>query len=452
MLVLAIVALGVPLALSLARRVEAEVRSQARSQADVVAASASEMVAPPRPLALAELVGTSAVSVRGRVIVVDGRGVVIADSAGRQALRDDYSTRPEIAAALSGRRFQDTRRSQTLQEDLLATAAPIVSAGRTIGAVRITQSMERANDAVQQAIVGLGVVGLIVLALGLGAGLLIAAQVARPLRRLEATARAVDAGDLQLRAREEGSAEQRSLARSFNDMTERLVRALRSQQDFVADASHQLRTPLTGLRLRLEEARAEGVSSGAERELDAGQKELDRLSATIDELLVLSRAGERDAPGEQLSLDDAAMRAAERWEPAARDAGIAIAADLEAEPHRYVWCARADLDRAVDAFVENAIRYGPRGSEVRIVVDTGRIEVRDEGPGLAPGEADAVFERFHRGAAGRAGAPGTGLGLAIARELARSWGGEASLANRDGRGAAAVLRLPPFADASPSAE
>lgn len=449
MLVLAIVALEVPLALNLARRVDAEVRSQARSQAEVVAASAAGLVSPPRPAALAELVGTSAVSVRGRVIVVDAHGIVIADSAGHDTLGDDYASRPEIVAALSGRDFQDTRRSQTLREDLLATAAPIVASRRTVGAVRITQSVARVQDAVERTIVGLALVGLVVLVLGLGAGLVIAEQVARPLRRLEATARAVDAGDLQLRAREQGSAEQRSLARSFNDMTERLVRALRAQQDFVADASHQLRTPLAGLRLRLEEARAEGVSGGAERELDAGMRELDRLSVTIDELLVLSRAGERDAPGERLSLDEAATRAAERWAPAARDAAIAIAAGPEAEPHRYVWCARADLDRALDALVENAIRYGPAGSEVRIVAGAGRIEVLDEGPGLAQDEAEAVFERFHRGSAGRAGASGTGLGLAIARELARSWGGEATLANRDGRGAVAVLRLPAFAEASP---
>lgn len=450
MLVLAIVALEVPLALSLARRVDAEVRSQARSQVDVVAASASGLVSPLRPAALADLVGTSATSVRGRVIVVDRRGLVIADSAGPAALGESYSSRPEIVAALSGRRFQDTRRSQTLREDLLATAAPIFSSGRTVGAVRITQSVARVNDAVRRTIVGLALVGLLVLVLGLGAGLVIAGQVARPLRRLEGTARAVDAGDFQLRAREEGSAEQRSLARSFNDMTERLVRALRAQQDFVADASHQLRTPLAGLRLRLEEARAEGVSPEADRELDAGLHELDRLSVTIDELLVLSRAGERDAPGERLSLDDAASRAAERWHPAARDAGIEIGAAAEAEPHRYVWCSRADLDRVLDSLVENAIRYGPPGSSIRVVAAAGRVEVRDEGPGLAAGEEDTVFERFHRGTAGRAGPAGTGLGLAIARDLARSWGGEATLANRDGRGAVAVLRLPPFAGASPA--
>jgi len=179
-LVLAIVALEVPLALSLARRVDAEVRSQARSQVDVVAASASGLVSPPRPVALADLVGTSAASVRGRVIVVNARGVVIADSVGPASLGEDYSSRPEIAAAISGRRFQNTRRSQTLREDLLATAAPIVSSARTVGAVRITQSVARVNDAVRRTIVGLALVGLLVLVLGLGAGLVIAGQVARP--------------------------------------------------------------------------------------------------------------------------------------------------------------------------------------------------------------------------------------------------------------------------------
>ncbi len=450
MLVLAIVALEVPLALSLARRVDAEVRSQARSQVDLVAASASGLVSPVRPRALASLVGTSAAAVRGRVIVVDGTGRVIADSAGAAALGNDYADRPEVAAALSGRSVQDTRRSQTLRQELLATAAPVVARGRTVGAVRMTQSVGRVNHAVRRTIVGLAAIGLLVLALGLGAGAVIARQVARPLRRLEGTARAVDAGDLTLRAEVEGSREQRSLAHSFNDMTDRLVRALESQRDFVADASHQLRTPLTGLRLRIEEARAEGVSAGADRELGAGLRELDRLAGTIDELLVLSRAGERDTAAERVSLDDAATRAADRWAPAAREAGVEVEAAAEAPEHAHARCARADLDRALDALVENAIRYSPPGSTVRVAAAPGRVEVLDRGPGLAFGEEAAVFERFHRGRAGRSGPSGTGLGLPIARALARGWGGEAEIANRAGGGARATLRLPAFAGSSPA--
>ena len=112
-----------------------------------------------------------------------------------------------------------------------------------------------------------------------------------------------------MRAPVEGSSEQRSLSHSFNEMTDRLSRAIRAQQRFVADASHQLRTPLTGLRLRLEEARDAGVSDEAARGLEAGDHEIERLARTIDELLVLSRAGEHDAPGEVVHLERAAADA-----------------------------------------------------------------------------------------------------------------------------------------------
>jgi signal transduction histidine kinase len=106
-----------------------------------------------------------------------------------------------------------------------------------------------------------------------------------------------------------------------------------------------------------------------------------------------------------------------------------------------VRCAPVDLDRAVDSLVENAVNYSPPGSSVEIVAAAGTLEVLDSGPGLAPGEAEAVFERFHRGRAGRAGAPGTGLGLPIARELMRRWGAEVSIATRPEGGARAAIRF-----------
>ncbi|MEA2156086.1 MAG: hypothetical protein QOE11_2226, partial [Solirubrobacteraceae bacterium] len=109
------------------------------------------------------------------------------------------------------------------------------------------------------------------------------------------------------------------------------------------------------------------------------------------------------------------------------------------------WIARADLERALDALIENAILYGANGEVVEIRVLDGRIEVLDEGIGLAYGEQDQIFERFSRGSAGRSGPSGTGLGLAIARELMRCWHGDAEIDNRpDGHGARATLRLPPF--------
>jgi len=224
-------------------------------------------------------------------------------------------------------------------------------------------------------------------------------------------------------------------------MTQRIKRLLRVQQDFVADASHQLRTPLTGLRLRLEglAERFRGDRS-VERELGAAMGEIDRLSLIVDELLILSRAGEHELPGERIDLAVAARRAAERWQASAEDRGIEIevvAGGGAAEG----WCAAPDLERSLDALVENALSYSPAGTTVWIEAASGCIAVLDEGPGLAPGEEEAVFERFSRGSAGRRGAKGTGLGLSIARELTRQWGGEVRLRNREGGGLAATIEL-----------
>jgi signal transduction histidine kinase len=106
------------------------------------------------------------------------------------------------------------------------------------------------------------------------------------------------------------------------------------------------------------------------------------------------------------------------------------------------FCPQADLDRTLDALVENALHYG--NGEVEVRSAPGTLDVLDRGPGFAPGELAAVFERFHRGRAGRSGPSGTGLGLPIARELARRWGGDVTLANRDGGGARARVTVPSF--------
>lgn len=434
-LLLALLALGVPLALNLHDRVDAEVRVQSRSQADLVAATAAGLS---DERALARLARSSARSVRGRVLIVDRRGRVRADSAGEQSRGKDYADRPEIASALRGEGVQETRQSQTLDEEILATTVPVVRRGRRAGAVRVTQSVAAVDRSVRRSILGLGLLGLVVLVLGLAVGLLIARRIARPVLRLDETARLVAIGDLDRRAPVEGSKEQRSLARSFNVMTERLATALQGQRRFVADASHQLRTPLTGLRLRLEEARVASEQPAVREEIDAGMAEVDRLAAMVEELLVLSRAGARDSRPEKLDLGDTAEDAARRWQGAARDAGIDLHVTRSngAAP---VTCSPPALERAVDVLVENAIRYSPPGSRVDLRAGPGRIEVLDRGPGLEPGEEASVMERFHRGSAGRRGPAGTGLGLPIAQELAREWGGDVRIENRDGGGARAAL-------------
>jgi signal transduction histidine kinase len=255
-LLLAILALEVPLALNVSDRINAEVKAQAASEAQLVAASASGR----QGTALDTIVRTAARQLGGRVIVVDERGALVADSAGPGLVGRSYADRPEIRQALAtDRTAQGRRQSDTLDQEVLYTAAPIV--GPDLGAVRITQSVKPIDDRVRQDVLGLAAVGLAALAFGLLFAWVLANVLSRPLRGLAAAARRVEAGDLDARAEPGGASEQREVAEAFNDMTERLSRVLEAQREFVANASHQLRTPLTGLRLRIEAA---GLKAGEE--------------------------------------------------------------------------------------------------------------------------------------------------------------------------------------------
>ena len=368
MLLLAIVAFGVPLALNLSARVNAEVRTQAQGQADLVAATAADLLT--RRAALGTLARNAAQSVRGRVLIVNASGGVLADSAGPAQLGSSYESRPEIESALAGRPVQVQRASKTLGQQILATAVPIIHNGRTAGAVRVTQSVAAVHQAVFNVELALILIGLIVLAIGLLAGGVLAAQIGRPLRRLEVVARRVAQGDLTARAKVEGSLEQRSLSNSFNEMTDRIARLLDAQREFVADASHQLRTPLTGLRLRLEEAKATVGSDDAVHELAAGIREVDRLSHTVDELLLLSRAGERRLIGASIDLGDVATATQQRWLPEANRLGITLTARREDESGHCLGRARGSRARAGCADRERPALFAA-GSTVTIAAAPG---------------------------------------------------------------------------------
>ncbi len=190
MLVLAIVALEVPLATSVTDRVDAEVRSQALAQADLAAATVADLLgrASSDRRGREGVVEVVARSARGRVILVNGRGRLLADSSS-SATGADYSARPEIRAALAGRRDQRERSSETLGQTLLATSVPVLGDGRPVGALRITQSVEAVDRAVRRAWLGLALIGLVVLGVGLLVGSLIAGGITRPLRRLDEAAR-----------------------------------------------------------------------------------------------------------------------------------------------------------------------------------------------------------------------------------------------------------------------
>ena len=448
-LVLVIVALMVPLALNLSRRVDAEIKSEAQGQAQLLAAGAAGRLDDPDQLE--ELVRNASERLGGRVIVVDRNGRLLVDSAGAGLRSTSYATRPEIARALAGQPSQGTRHSDSLGEDLLFTAVPVVRASRPAGAVRVTQSVDAVQGEVRTDVIALVAVGVVALLLGLGVAWLLAGSLAKPLRGLARTARRVAGGDLDARARVEGSAEQREVASAFNDMTGRLARALRSQQEFVANASHQLRTPLTGLRLRLEAAALKARDPAVERELHAAERETERLARLLAELLTLARERERPA-AEPVDLADVAEAARERWAGPAERSGHVLR--VNGDGPAVVASTYEDLGVIVDNLLENAIHYSPPGTTVTIEWGGGgaaRLAVLDEGPGVAAEERERVFERFYRGGAA-GGTAGTGLGLSVVEALARRWGGEVSLENRAEGGARVEVTMPLHPEALPGAE
>jgi two-component system, OmpR family, sensor kinase len=435
-LILVIVALEVPLILNVSRRVDAEVKGQAAAQAQLVAASASGRMGDAGELR--NLARKAAEDLGGRVIVVDESGRLVADSAG---LTGFYGDRPEIRTALDGRISQGRRFSETLGESLLYTAVPVVEGENRVGAVRVTQNVEAIDRRVRRDVLGLIGIGLIALVLGLGFAWILAGTLARPLQRLASAARRVEAGDLQARAEPEGSTEHREVAHAFNDMTERLGQVLEAQRQFVANASHQLRTPLTGLRLRLESAALKaGPELGAE--LEAAEQEVQRLARLLTTLLTLAREGDRPPARATVSLAAAVEAAEERWGDRARSSGHELA--TVSRDDAVARASEEDIAIVLDNLIENALNYSPGGT---VTVECGRerdevfVAVSDEGPGLEPGEEERVFDRFARGSGGR-GAPGTGLGLALVATLARRWGGSARIANRPEGGARAEVRLP----------
>ena len=422
-LLIVIVALEVPLAANLSDRVNAEVEADSAAQAQVVAASVSDRL--DRPARLEQIVEDAAERLDGLVFVIEGSGTPLVASEGGAAPSSPAAPvdDPIALQALRGEIAQGRHREG---RDVLSTAVPIVRNGRTVGALEVEQSLGSVNDEVRQDTAALIGIGMLALAIGLGVAWILAGSISRPLNALARVARHRAKGDLDARAEPRGSREQIEVANAFNEMSDRLGAMLESQRAFVADASHQLRTPLTGLRLRLEAAGVKTSDPAVARELEAAERETERLNELVADLLALA-SSEQPATEERAHLTDAARDAAERWRGPAGDSRHEIALDLN-DPGA-VRAADSELAAIIDNLVENAIKYSPRGSTVRIECDRvdgmARLGVLSESGPLDPEVAKHAFERFYRG--GRSHPTGTGLGLPIVAALARRRGGDATL-------------------------
>lgn len=358
-----------------------------------------------------------------------------------------------IAAALDG----EIEAVRLASIDAVVAAAPVVAGARVNGAA-VTVLPSAGSDArVRSTLLLLGLLATGFLAVGLLTGRSFARTIVRPLAHLDRAAGQLAAGDLTARAPTDvGPPELRRLAVTLNRSADRVQDVLAQQQRFVADASHQLRTPLTGLRLRLESAEL-AAGGDPEGRLAAAIAEVERLTALVGDLLLLTRT-ESARAGEPLPVApvDVVAVVEDRvaaWVLPGQERDVVVRAlpvdtsgpvTAEARP--------GALEQILDNLLSNALRVAPPGSEVEVAVDGGdpqvRITVADRGPGLDADQRRHAFDRFWR--APDAGPGGSGLGLAIVRELVHASGGEVALHGRDGGGLEAEVRLPRAAPADPS--
>ena len=381
--VVGVVVLGVPLAIVASRIAHTEAQRRVDREAAALAFAIDDVLEAHRPVTSGKLDG----------LAHDGQ-VVLTEADGTRTVGGDPVRGASISATAStaqGARVRLTVPSEDVND-------------RALGSVLLVAGLG-----------ALGVVSALVLAV------VVAGRLVDPLRNLAATSRRLGDGDLTARAQHFGIAEPDAVADALNDSADRIGTLIEAEREFSANVSHQLRTPLTALRMHLEELGTTVADADQRAEVDAALDQADRLDGTITELLALARRGRR-APTVDVDVGELTRSRTDVWHALFHDAGRALAVDVE--PGCTARVSAGAVGQALDALLDNGLHHG-RGT-VTVVVRQGgdghvRVAVRDEGPGIDPGAERSIFER-HVSLRG-----GTGVGLALARTLIEAEGGRLEL-------------------------
>ncbi len=303
------------------------------------------------------------------------------------------------------------------------------------------QTLERLRTFSFEALIVLFFASLVV-------GWVIAGRVLAPIGRITGVAREIQATDLSRRIRMQGpNDELKQLADTFDAMLARIDAAFAAQQQFLADASHELRNPLAIIRTNADLALSDPDPQQEElrQAVVVVKRASDRMARLVDDLLALAR---REAPTfaiEPVDLGRAASEASDEFLAPAEARGIVL--DRAVAPGVVVMGDSDALKRAIANLLENAVRLAPADSRIRLAVGSERdlawVAVSDEGPGIAPEHQPKVFDRFWRADKARSRADGgTGLGLSIVRQIAQTHGGDVQLQSRVGVGSTFTIWLP----------
>ncbi len=377
--------------------------------------------------------------VRGYQQLIDASGRVLFRSTPGVTLPVDPRTR--ALAARDGERFFRDARVDGVPLRILSER---VAAGH---AVELAQPLSEVDHLLSNLRLILALLALGGIALAALLGRIVAGAAVAPVRRLTRTAEHVAATrDLSQRIAPSGGEDEIGrLAKSFNAMLDALQLSMsaldasvHAQRQLVADASHELRTPVTSLRMNIEILQQAQDMAPEERRRLLGDvvEQIEELSLLMNDLIDLARGEEPRQDTEDVRLDAIAEQIVERARRRSPD--TTLLADLEP---RIVVGIPARLERAVANLVDNAVKYSPPDEPVEIRLQGDELTVRDHGPGISVEDQPHVFDRFYRGAEAR-GRPGSGLGLAIVRQVAMQHGGSVSAEPAAGSGTLMRLRLP----------
>jgi two-component system sensor histidine kinase MprB len=309
------------------------------------------------------------------------------------------------------------------------------------GAIQVARPLTEVDNVLDEVLVALVVVGVAGIALAALLGAFVARTALEPIARFTRRTEAIAAEpDVTERMEVVGRDELARLAESFNTTLDALERAVEAQRQLVADASHELRTPIASLRANIQTLEeAERLPADELRALHSDiVAELDELTALVGDIVELARGKRRSEALDDVQLDDLVESVVEQ---ARRRTNTNISFQTELEPT----LVRGEPDRiarAVSNLLDNARKWSPEGGTVEVTLEGGTLTVRDHGPGFDAADLPHVFDRFYRAKAAR-GMPGSGLGLAIVRQIAEAHGGGAEAANGPDGGGLMRVRFSP---------
>ncbi|MFG3509333.1 sensor histidine kinase [Streptomyces sp. NPDC047821] len=454
---LVLLCLEVPLGVVYGRVEQQRAARAAEDEAESLAAYAAVSLAGGRAAALDDRVAHCAARIGGQVAVFDAEGGLTASSPPlAPASARELAARSEVRSALSGRAATDVRTGPVGGGVRgLAAAAPVPLGSSRFGAVRVTLPTEAVHGRVRGVWLTLALVGLLVLTAVAAVAFWLARWTSRPILELErATARLAE-GDLAVRATlatSTGPPEVRRLAVTFNETAARLEHLLESQRAFAGEASHQLKTPLAALRLRLDNLEPD-VAAHARSGLTAAMTETERLARMVEGLLAMARLDEKAVMRVPVDLDRIAVDRVQTWTPVFEARGCRLA--LGVEHAGQALAVPGAVEQILDNLLSNALRVSRPGSVVLVDRRCPRparrghrehrspwaeLHVIDEGPGMSPEQRERAFDRFWRAPGSTEG--GSGLGLSLVQRLAVAGGGHAVLEEAAGGGIDAVVRLP----------